>query len=203
MNSMLSNSRENILNDDSFQQMSFTQSSLSNNRIKSAVSNRISSAVSNTREASNKLNVQNTAQYPVAVPKEVSYDDFTDSRGVTFISDSTVQENLTEDAIIEDLANLDANYSSETSSKRPKTAQFLAPAKQSRNLSTKLDKLPTDNQSKVLPFRALPEIEVKTNAKFNKIPPIKPIADNNGTKKYDNPKTPTELTISMDELFQV
>ena len=97
MNSMLSNSRENILNDDSFQQMSFTQSSLSNNRIKSAVSNRISSAVSNTREASNKLNVQNTAQYPVAVPKEVSYDDFTDSRGVTFISDSTVQENLTEE----------------------------------------------------------------------------------------------------------
>jgi len=197
MNSKLGGSRENILNQDELQLMSNSQVYSAENINKPT--NRITSAVANTRQASNRLNVASSGQYPVTMPNDVPlFDEFAASVNSTFVAENTIQKNLTEDQIIDGLAN--------SVDKNGKPA--LAPLKQSRNLNNKLDKLPTDNDSKEpLPLKPLAKLD-PISSRNGKIPPImNPISvppPTTGEPRQlppprNAPKPATEVTLSLSE----
>jgi hypothetical protein len=190
MNSLFNSSRENILDDESFIRLSPVDNAQSTNktRIKSAVSNRISSAVANTREASNKFKVANNGNhYPLTITREASiFDEFSGSINSTFIAENTIKTNLTEEHIID-------SFTSNVNLKK----QPLAPLKQLKSVNNNVDKVPAiDADILITPFISKEEKErLETLNKNSKIPPIKPIKENNIFKtNNDPPISPVPIT---------
>jgi hypothetical protein len=190
MNSLFNSSRENILDDESFIRLSPVDNAQSTNktRIKSAVSNRISSAVANTREASNKFKVANNGNhYPLTITREASiFDEFSGSINSTFIAENTIKTNLTEEHIID-------SFTSNVNLKK----QPLAPLKQLKSVNNNVDKVPAiDADILITPFISKVEKErLETLNKNSKIPPIKPIKENNIFKtNNDPPISPVPIT---------
>jgi len=189
MNSLLSNSRENILNDESFIRLSPVdnlQTTTTKKRNKSAILNRLSSAVASTREA-NKLPVENNndaTQYPLTLTKEASiFDEFSGSINSTFIAENTIKTNLTEEHIIDSLAD-NVNFN--------KKDQTLAPLKRLKSANKNIN---TENL--ISPFITISNEEKERLERFNKtakIPPIKPIREKSFKTKSDQPISPVPST---------